>query len=178
MTQVKFVAVAMLAMMAAGCVASEERSGPGADGVPQVVAVCAQDQPDCEDTLVVDDIATGGDLPRAPGTDPDDAAQSGGFVVGDGLTIADAIAYEGNDVIAVHGYVVITSQQALLCETLAESHPPQCGGLHLTITNPAAASFDDGVLIEDGGTQWSPDVVVLLGHIAGDDFTIDTTVSG
>ena len=177
MTQLKFVAVAMLAMVAVGCVASEERSGPGADGVPQEVGVCAQDMPDCQDTLVVDDIPSGGDLPEAPSPGPGDAPQSSGLVVGDGLTIADAIAYEGNEIVAVHGYVVITSQQALLCETLAESHPPQCGGLNVTITNPEAAS-SAGVLIEDGDTQWSPDVVVLLGHVTGTDFTIDTTVSG
>lgn len=177
MTQLKFVAVVMLAMVAVGCVASEERSGPGADGVPQVVGVCAQDQPDCEDTVVVGDVPTGGDIPEAPPQDSNDAPQSSGFVVGGGLTIADAIAYQGNEIVAVHGYVVITSQQALLCETLAESYPPQCGGIHLTITNPEAA-HSDGVLIEDDGTQWSPDVVVLLGHIAGDDFTIDTTVAG
>lgn len=177
MTPLKFVAVVMLAMVASGCVTSEERSGPGADGVPQVVAVCAQDQPDCEDTLVGEEIPTGGDLPTAPPQDSGDAPQSSGFVVGDGLSIVDAVAYEGNEIIAVHGYVVITPQQALLCETLAESYPPQCGGLNLTVTNPEATG-SDGVLLEDGGTQWSPEVVVLLGHIAGNDFTIDTTATG
>ena len=177
MTRMKFAAVALLAIVAAGCIATEERSGPGADGVPQVSGQCTEDHPDCEDTLVGDDIPTGGDLPKAPSPNPGDAPQSSGFVIGDGLTIPDAVAYEGNEVIAVHGYLVITSQQALLCETLAESYPPQCGGLNLTVTNPQAAATD-GVLIEDGDTQWSPDVVVLLGHIAGSDFTIDTTVTG
>jgi hypothetical protein len=165
MTKVKFVAWAILAIVAAGCVATEERSGPGADGVPQV------------DTLVVDDSATGGGLPTAPSPDQGDVPLSSGFVVGDGLTIADAAAYEGGEIIAVHGYLVITSQEARLCETLAESHPPQCGGFNLAITNPQAAATNV-ILIEDGDTQWSPEVVVLLGHVAGSDFTIDTTVTG
>ena len=39
-------------LMASSCVASEERSGPGADGVPDVLVACAEDHPDCQDTPV------------------------------------------------------------------------------------------------------------------------------
>jgi hypothetical protein len=170
----KLVIITAVAVIAAGCAVTEERSGPGADGVPVVAVACAEDHPDCEDTVVVGDLPTGGDDPLAP-PDSGDASQSGGFVVGDGVSVADALAYEGTEVVAVHGFVVRTSAAALLCEVLAESFPPQCGGARLTITNPDATT--GLILLEEGDVQWSPDAVVLLGHVSGDGFTIDDTVN-
>ena len=161
--------------VAAGCAVSEERSGLGAEGVPTVSGICAEDHPDCEDTVVAGDPPTGGNTPLAPSTGPGDTPQSSGLVTGDGLTIADAVAYEGTEIVAVHGYLIRTSQDALLCETLAESYPPQCGGMALTLTNPDVAA--DLVLLEGGDVQWSPNVVILLGHISGTDLTIDSTVN-
>ena len=43
----------VVGVMISGCaVASEEKSGPGADGVPDVTVQCAQDAADCEDSVV------------------------------------------------------------------------------------------------------------------------------
>ena len=111
--------------------------------------------------------------PTAPGTDQ---TASGGFVVDGGLTIADALTYDGTEPIAVQGYVVITGQVAYLCEALAESFPPQCGGQHLSITNPAATS--GLVLVEEADTQWSEHTVTVFGTITGDEFTLDNTITG
>ena len=55
------------------------------------------------------------------------------------------------------------------------SYPPQCGGASLALVNPDAT---DGVpLVEDGEVQWSPDIVILIGTVTGNEFTIDTTAS-
>ena len=35
-----------------GCAVSEQRDGPGADGTPLVAVACAEDAPDCEDTVI------------------------------------------------------------------------------------------------------------------------------
>jgi len=160
-------------LVASSCGAvSEERSGPGADGIPDVVFVCADNQPDCQDTITTGDLPTGGDDPVAPTTGPGEGAASNGMIVDDGLSVSEAITYEGSHAIAVHGYVVRTSESAQLCEALAESYPPQCGGANLILVNPNAT--DDLPLLEDGNVQWSPDIVILIGTVTGTELTIDT----
>ena len=62
-----------------------------------------------------------------------------------------------------------------MCEALAESYPPQCGGASLTLVNPDAT--DSLPLVEDGEVQWSPDIAILIGTVTGNEFTIDTTAS-
>lgn len=171
-----FVVLLSLAVMVSSCAVSEERSGPGADGIPQViVGACAEDQPDCEDTLTDGDLPTGGEDPVAPSSDPSDGALSNGMIVGDGLTIPEAIEYEGSESIAVHGYIVRNSSTVQLCELLAESYPPQCGGASLTLVN--VDTIDDMPLIEEGEVQWSPERVVLVGTLAGTELTIESTTS-
>ena len=165
----------LVALVATSCAVTEERSGPGADGIPVVSAVCVADQPDCEDTVVVTEPQTGGPTPTAP-DDSEDRSPSSGFVVGSGLTITEALAYDGTEVIAVGGFSVTTADGTLFCEALAESFPPQCGGPSLSIQNPETLS--SFVLLEEGGTQWSPEPIVLLGHILGTEFTVASNVSG
>ena len=167
---IKILMVGLAAIVATSCAITEERSGPGADGIPVVSAVCAPDYPDCVDT-VVNGGETGGPTPTAP-----DEPASSGFVVGTGLTITEALAYEGTEPVAVGGFVVTTAAGTHLCELLAESYPPQCGGERLTVVNPD--TLTNFVLIEEGGTQWSPDPVVVFGHISGADLTIATNVTG
>ncbi len=172
----RFLTLLGVILIASSCVASEERSGPGADGIPDVVVACAEDHPDCQDTLVTGDLPTGGNDPLAPSPQPDEGSISNGMIADDGLSVSEAIGYEGSQPVAVHGYVVRTSDAAHLCEALAESYPPQCGGASLTLANPDAT---DGLpLIEEGDVQWSPDIVILIGSVTGNELTIDTTTSG
>ena len=95
------------------------------------------------------------------------------MIVDDGLTVAEAIAYEGSLPVAVHGYIVRTSTAVQLCEVLAESFPPQCGGASLNLDN--ADAIDDVLLVEEGDVQWSPDIVILIGTVTGTDLLVDTT---
>jgi len=171
----KLLAPVAVLLIASSCAVSEERGGPGADGIPDVLLACAEDQPDCQDTVTTGDLPTGGNDPLAPVSDPADGPVSDGMVVGDGLSVSEAISQQGSQPVAVHGFVVRTSEAAHLCETLAESYPPQCGGASLTLTNPEAT--DDLPLIEDGDVQWSPDIVILIGTVTGNELTIDTTSS-
>ena len=171
----RLLALVAVVLIASSCVASKERSGPGADGVPDVLVACAEDQPDCQDTLATGDLPTGGNDPLAPSTEPGDGSISSGMIADGGLSVSEAIGYEGSQPVAIHGYVVRTSDAAQLCEALAESYPPQCGGASLVLTNPDATN---GIpLVEDGDVQWSPDIVILIGTVTGNKLTIDTTTS-
>ena len=174
-TSTWLLAMVSLAILVSSCAVSEERSGPGADGIPDVLVACAGDQPDCEDTLAEGDLPTGGDDPLAPSSEPDAGTLSGGMVVEGGISVAEAIAYEGTTPVAVHGYIVRTSETAQLCETLAESFPPQCGGANLTLVNGDIA--DNLPLVEEGDVQWSPDTVILVGTLAGNELTITSGAS-
>lgn len=162
--------VAVIGAVAAGCAASEGRGDPSADGVAVVTGACSEEVLDCSDTLI------DGDLPPAPAGSEDESPDSAGFIVDGGIDISEAIAYEGTEVVAVRGYFVADGQTARLCEVLAESYPPQCGGVHVVVTNPEALSHT--VLIEEGDTQWSEDWVIVLGHVVGGELTIASNVSG
>lgn len=169
--------VLVMAVISAGCAASEERSGPGADGIPVVTVECAEDFADCDDTLIADDATVvDSDLPPAPADGGSDAPASSGFIVDGGLDISEAIAYEGTEVVAVRGFFVSEGTAARLCEALAESFPPQCGGVSVVVTNPEALS--DVLLIEQGDTQWSEGYVTVLGTILDGELTVASNVSG
>jgi hypothetical protein len=167
------ITVVSVAVIASSCAASEERSGPGADGVPEILVACAEDQPDCQDTLTTGDLPKGGNDPIAPSTEPDGGSVSDGMVADDGLSVAEAIAYRVSEPVAVHGYVVRTSEIAELCEALAESFPPQCGGASLALVN--ADTIDDLPLLEEGDVQWSSDSVILIGTVTGTELTVEAT---
>ena len=167
------ITVVSVAVIASSCAVSEERSGPGADRIPEILVACAEDQPDCQDTLTTGDLPTGGNDPIAPSTEPDGGSVSDGMVADDGLSVAEAIAYRGAEPVAVHGYVVRTSETAQLCEVLAESFPPQCGGASLALVN--ADAIDNLPLLEEGDVQWSSNSVILIGTVAGTELTIEAT---
>jgi hypothetical protein len=163
----KLLMVGLVAIIASGCAITEKTSGPGADGIPVISKTCLPESPDCEDT----GDETGGPTPTAP-----DQSPSSGFVVGSGLTITEALAYDGTEPIAIGGFVVTTAEGTFLCELLAESFPPQCGGQSVAVLNPdTLTSF---VLVEEGGTQWSPEPIVVFGHISGADLTVASNVNG
>lgn len=154
------------AVAVSSCAVSEERSGLGADGVPSVLVACAEDAPDCQDTLV-----TGDEDPLAPSTGAAGSASSG--MVIEALSITDALSYQGSEPIAVAGYVVRTQEASRLCDALAESYPPQCAGESIVITNPDTT--DAYPLIEEGDVQWSPERVTVIATVTSEGITIDPT---
>ena len=171
----KLLGVLAVALVAASCSTGDGTRGSGTDEAPDAAAACAEGHPECSDTSVSGDLPTGGEDPPAPPTDSNDGSTSGGMVVDGGVTVPDAIAYRGAEPVAVGGFVVVTSDGALLCESLAESFPPQCGGARLVLVDGGA--IDDLVLVEEGDVQWSPDRVVLTGTVHGDELTVVATTS-
>ena len=157
--------LALVLATAACAVASEETSDPNA-GVPQVVGVCAPAVPDCEDTIVVDqgdptdeDLFTD-DEPRDGVTPPGVS----GVLVGGGLTVPEALATDATGVIAVQGFYFDDGSGPRLCEALAESFPPQCGGASLALGE--VGDLDLGLLQNNQGITWSDDSIVILGELA------------
>ena len=143
--------------------------------LPLVLSGCLQRVTDDEDRTPLITAAT--QDPDSDGETPQDGdTSSGGFVVDGGLSIPEALAYRGNEIIAVQGFVLRTEETDALCELLAESYPPQCGGESLAIANPEATN--DMVLIEAEGVQWSEDHVTVFGRLTDGVLTIETTVSG
>ena len=76
----------------------------------------------------------------------------------------------GSGEVSVIGYVVIDGAGARLCEVLAESFPPQCGGESVTITNPEVLTV---ALESEQSTQWTDERVRLDGTYDGSQLTLD-----
>jgi hypothetical protein len=88
--------------------------------------------------------------------------ESGGGV----LSIADAAEASPGDVAAVRGFIVADAGGVRLCEALAESFPPQCGGSFMILTEFDAGVFPQIFSESPGGdviwTDQAQDVVGFL----------------
>ena len=105
----------------------------------------------------------GSDDDGEPGRDPAPPA-AGAPGPGGGLSVQEAIESGLDGPLMVKGYVVSADGEARLCNALAESYPPQCGGPSLRIA-PTAPT--DLVLEEEGDVRWTETEVSLLGDVAG-----------
>ena len=76
----------------------------------------------------------------ACGDDDDDGGASS--AVGPGITIAQALDSDLDEPLLVNGFLVASGEEVLLCEALAESFPPQCGGDSLLVEGLDLASID------------------------------------
>lgn len=139
---------------------------------PSASGTCFEDEPDCQDTPAPGDVPS--DLP------PPDAGDipftSTGMLVDGGLTVTDALAGEATGVIAVKGFLVVDQQGARLCEALAESYPPQCGGTSIAITD-----YEEMVsvpLANAQGVNWTDEYVSFLGEIVDGVLVVDPTATG
>jgi len=110
-------ALVALVLATSACAVASETSDPNA-GVPQIVAVCAPESPDCDDTVVIDQ----GDTPDED-LFPDDEPRDGvtppgasGMLVGGGLTVPEALATDATGVIAVQGFYFDDGSGPRLCE--------------------------------------------------------------
>ncbi len=122
--------------------------------------------------------ATGGDDPVTDDGDapPPGAGTSADAVLivepsatasGPGITVADALDQVGGDQpLLVNGSLFVDADGgALLCEAIAESFPPQCGGLRLEVRG---LDLDGQVLEEAEGVRWA-ESVQLLGRVVESD---------
>lgn len=113
-----------------------------------------------------------------PETPPDsgNAAAIGQPIPGGGLTVGEALAYTGSQVIAVKAFLIQDATEARLCDLVLESLPPQCGEPSMRITNPEA--FPQETVVSQQGIKWTDQPVTIFGHINNGDFTIATNVNG
>ena len=113
----------------------------GGDG--DAAGTCLADEPVCEDTFPDSGEPT---VPPPPGVPVATVANTpidGGFVIS--------------------GFYFDDGNGVRLCDALAESFPPQCGGASIPFDNTAGA--DVGVLSIEQGVTWSDQPVLVEGQV-------------
>lgn len=165
MTAKSILIVALLALAVAACSAgSDDDPDTGELPLDPAAGACLEGDPDCNDIpgqepdpLLQDDEP---DLSQQPGD------VSGGMVTTSGLSVADAIASDTGGVMAITGFIVENDTGARICDALAESFPPQCGGASLSISSLEAVDPED--LRTEQGVTWTDQPVTVLGDIVDD----------
>ena len=159
-----------LVLAACGGGAQEEELPINTGDAPPAAGACLIDEPDCNDIGAPTD---GGALPP-PGDDGE--AVTGGMVADGGLTVSEALINEAEGVIGVQGFLFDDGSGPVLCEVLAESFPPQCGGASLGVSGHEEAV---GVpIIAEQGVTWTDQPLVLFGEIVDGTLVVDPTVLG
>lgn len=100
----------------------------------------------------------------------------GGSAMGPGLSVAQARASRLNEPLLVTGYVVAEGARVRLCDALAESFPPQCGGASLEVRGIDLSAF--GGLETSGGVRWSAQPRQLLGEVKNGVIAVSSTSKG
>lgn len=145
-----------IALVAVAC--GDDGAAPttvAADGRPAIAGQCAEDTLDCDDTLIV------GDEPADEGG-VEDVEPGAGVIVDGGLPTPEALATDATGVLAVRGFYFEDESGARLCELLAESLPPLCGGTAIPL---ADSNVGIAGLKTEQGVAWTDQAVVLLGEL-------------
>ena len=115
------------------------------------------------------EVTVGSGDPGDP-VDPSDTDEPASTVPDDedAISVSDLLADAPQAPTAVTGLLFDDGSGLRLCESLAESFPPQCPGPDVSITNPDAVVADFTV---EGGVRWTDRPVVLYGRYAEEGFT-------
>ena len=83
---------------------------------------------------------------------------------GPGISVADALTHgPTDDIVTVSGALFVDADgTVLLCDAIAESFPPQCGGDRIEVTGLDLSTVAD--LQEANGVRWA-EGVTLLGSV-------------
>jgi hypothetical protein len=83
---------------------------------------------------------------------------------GPGLSVADALTHgPTDDIVSVSGALFVNADgTVVMCDAIAESFPPQCGGERIVVEGLDLSTVAD--LQEDGGVRWA-ESVTLLGSV-------------
>ena len=127
--------------------ATRRRPGGAADS-------CLEGSTGCDDT------------PSASGTGGVESGPDGSVPVG------EAVAAGIQGPFLVSGFLVVDADGARLCEALAESFPPQCGGTSVPL-QPAEAPAGAATTTE-GDVTWSEQPVLVEGEIVDGVFVVRT----
>lgn len=82
----------------------------------------------------------------------------------DGMTVADALGHgAADDLVSVAGALFVDADGGvLLCDAIAESFPPQCGGARIAVEALDLSTIEG--LQDENGVRWA-ESVVLLGSV-------------
>ena len=97
------------------------------------------------------------------------------MLVEGGLSVSEALTTGATGVIAVQGFLVDDGTGARLCEALAESYPPQCGGASILVTG-----YEDVITVPLGteqGVTWTDESVSLFGEVTGGTLVVSPATS-
>ena len=119
-------------------------------------------------------VTIAGVLAAACGGDDDDIGSNPISGVGPGISIGEAMTSSFDGPLLVNGHLHVQSGQVRLCEVLAESFPPQCGGTSLVVEGLDLTTMDG--LTSEGSVTWSDQPVQVLGTVEGEVLTVAGTV--
>ncbi len=158
---------------------------PDDDG-PAVASTCLAGEPDCQYKGAADEDVR--DLPPPIDAEPEPDSAGGtvssGMLVDGGLSVAEALETDATGVIAIRGFIVADAGSARLCELLAESLPPQCGGASIVLAGFTADGLaelpdDEALGLETAqGITWTNQSVSFFGELVDGEFVIDPLVAG
>ena len=87
------------------------------------------------------------------------------------LSLIELIAEGDATDVSVRSLLFDDGTGLVMCETLAESFPPQCIGIRVPITNPEAVDAD---FTRQDEIRWTDRLEVLTGTLANGSFTVAT----
>lgn len=104
---------------------------------------------------------------------PDGTSPAAGqMLAASGLSVEEALADSGGEPLVVRAFIVVAPDGAArLCDALAESSPPQCGGASMPVTGLPPEMVDG--LEARAGVRWSEGPVQLIGSVEGGSFVND-----
>lgn len=116
-----------------------------------VLVACGADTPTTADPIVT----------PGPGRAADGVINvTLGQATGPGISIADAVNQAGQEPLLVNGSLFVDPDgTVLLCDAIAESFPPQCGGTRFEVRGLDVDSVPD--LEEANGVRWAEGAQVL-----------------
>ena len=108
-------------------------------------------------------LAACGTMVPSPSTEPVLVIVEGP-VEGPGLSVAEALARQPtDDIVSVSGALFVSAEgTVLLCDAIAESFPPQCGGERIRVTGLDLGAVPG--LQTEGQVMWA-EGVTLLGSV-------------
>ncbi len=92
---------------------------------------------------------------------------------GPGISIGEALTSNLDGPLLVNGLLHAQNDKVRLCETLAESFPPQCAGRSLVVQGLDLTTVDG--LASEGSVTWSDQPVQVLGTVEAEVLTVAGT---
>ena len=98
------------------------------------------------------------------GSDPVLVITDGDGGAGQGISVADALGHQAtDDLVLVSGALFVDADGTVrLCDAIAESFPPQCGGERIEVQGADLATLEG--LQQEGEVQWA-ESVTLFGSV-------------